>query len=87
MVMIKRDWDVLSGDERRLAAGELIGYFEKERGERIGAVAAGQILDLCLRVTHRPIYNEALDDVKLLLEKSFGGVLLDIDVALRKSGG
>jgi uncharacterized protein (DUF2164 family) len=80
MSEIKRDWDVLSDDERRFAVGEIIGYFEKERDEKIGAVAAGQLLDLLLQTTYAPVYNRALDNVKLLLEQS----LADVDISLRK---
>jgi uncharacterized protein (DUF2164 family) len=80
MPEIKRDWDVLSDDERRFAIGEIIGYFEKERGEKIGVVAAGQLLDLLLRITYAPVYNKVLDNVKSLLEKA----LEDADISLRK---
>lgn len=80
MPEVKRDWDVLSDAERRHAIGEIIGHFEKERGEKIGIVAAGQILDMVLRVTHSAVYNRALDTIKLFLEKN----IVDIDISLRK---
>lgn len=80
MSEIKRDWDALSDEERRFAVGEIIGYFEKERDEKIGVIAAGQLLDLLLRITYAPVYNKALDNVKMLLEKS----LEDADISLRK---
>jgi len=80
MAGIKRDWDVLSDTERRLVIEEIVGYFEIERNEKIGVVAAGQMLDLVLRMTNRPIYNKALDDIMLLLEQN----VADIDVSLRK---
>lgn len=86
MVIVKRDWDTLSDEERRFAVGEIIGYFESERGEKIGVVAAGQLLDFFLRTTGPAVYNRALDDTKALLEKTLGSFALDIDVALRKSG-
>ena len=84
MVEIKRDWDALSDDERRFAIGEIIGYFEKERDEKIGMVAAGQILDLVLRLTNKPVYNRALDDIGLFLENEFNQMMVDVDVSLRK---
>ncbi|MFA9262040.1 MAG: DUF2164 family protein [Undibacterium sp.] len=80
MSEVKRDWDVLSDDERRFALSEIVGYFEKEQNEKIGVVAAGQILDLILRMTNGPIYNRALDNVTAFLEKS----LIDADALLRK---
>ena len=86
MNAIRCGWDVLSDDERRFLVGEIVGYFETERGEKIGVVAAGQILDFFLRMAGPLLYNRALDDTKVLLEKNLGSILLDIDVTLRKSG-
>lgn len=86
MVIVKRDWDVLSDDERRFVTSEIIGYFETERNEKIGVVAAGQLLDFFLRTSGPAVYNRALDDTKVLLEKTLGSIALDIDVTLRKSG-
>lgn len=86
MPEMKREWDVLSDEQRRFLTDEIIGYFEMNRGEKIGIVAAGQLLDFFLRTAGRSVYNRALDDTKVFLEKSFGSVLLDIDVTLRKSG-
>lgn len=80
MSEVKRDWDVLSETERRQAVSEIIGHFENERGEKIGVVAAGQLLDTVLRVTNKAVYNRALDDVMAFLEKN----VTDINISLRK---
>ncbi|MFZ1654758.1 MAG: DUF2164 family protein [Candidatus Moraniibacteriota bacterium] len=84
MVEVKRDWDVLSDAERRLAVDEIIAYFTTERNEKIGVVAVGSILDFFLQVVGNSVYNRALDDLKPLLEKNFGDTLLDVDISLRK---
>ncbi len=81
---IKRDWDVLSNDQRRKIIDEIITFFSEEREEKIGVVAAEQILDFFLRITGKPIYNKALDDVKPFLEKKLGDTIFDIDTFLRK---
>jgi uncharacterized protein (DUF2164 family) len=85
MANIKREWDILSEEERKRATDEIISYFTTERGEEIGVIAAGELLDLFLRSTGGDIYNHALDDVRPLLEKNLATTLLDTDVALRKS--
>ena len=84
MSAIKRDWDVLSDEERHFVIAELVGHFEKERGEKIGVVAAGQILDLILKLTHVASYNRAVDDVKAFLGDRFEQSMIDIDASLRK---
>lgn len=84
MTDIKRDWDILSDEERKVALAEIIGYFATERNEEIGVIAAGELLDMFLRTTGSTIYNHALDDVRPLLEKSLATTLIDIDTTLRK---
>lgn len=85
MTEIKRDWDILSDEERKGAIDEIIGYFTAERNEEIGIIAAGELLDMFLRTTGGAIYNHALDDIRPLLEKNLSTTLLDIDTALRKN--
>ncbi len=84
MTEIKRDWDILSDEERKAAIDEIIGYFATGRNEEIGIIAAGELLDMFLRTTGGIIYNHALDDVSPLLEKNLATTLLDIDTTLRK---
>lgn len=84
MPEIKRDWDILSDEKRKHAIDEIIGYFATERGEEIGVIAAGELLDMFLRTTGGAIYNHALDDLHPLLEKNLATTLLDIDTDLRK---
>lgn len=86
MPEIKRDWDILSDEERKHAIDEIIGYFASERGEEMGVIAAGELLDMFLRTTGGAIYNHALDDLRPLLEKNLATTLLDIDTDLRKQG-
>lgn len=85
MTEIKRDWDILSDEERKAALAEIIGYFATERNEDIGVIAAGELLDMFLRTTGSTIYNHALDGVRPFLEKSLATTLLDIDTTLRKN--
>jgi uncharacterized protein (DUF2164 family) len=86
MPELKRDWDVLTPEEHQKILGEIMTFFLDERGEKIGIVAAGQILDFFLQTIGNPIYNKALDDLKPLLEKKLGDTLFDIDTFLRKQG-
>ena len=85
MTEIKRDWDILTDEERKHALDEIIGYFATERNEEMGVIAAGELLDMFLRTTGNTLYNHALDDVRPLLEKNLATTLLDIDTTLRKN--
>lgn len=80
----KRDWDLLSEDQRRLVISQITSYFETERNEKIGVIAAEQLLDFFLRDVGSTIYNRALDNIKPFLEKNLEKTLLDIDTSLRK---
>lgn len=84
MPELKRDWDVLSPEERRKIQAELITFFLEKRGEKIGVIAADEILDFFLETAGSSVYNKALDDLKTLLEKKLGDTLFDIDTFLRK---
>jgi uncharacterized protein (DUF2164 family) len=81
---IRRDWDILTDEERKRATDAIISYFTAERGEEMGVIAAGELLDLFLRSTGGDIYNHALDDTRPLIEKNLATTLLDIDTTLRK---
>ncbi len=81
---MKRGWDVLSKDERQKITNEIITFFSEEREEKIGVVAAEQMLDFFLQTAGIPIYNKAVDDIKPFLEKKLGDTLFDIDTFLRK---
>lgn len=82
---IKRDWDLLSNEQRRLAIDAIITYFKEELDQEIGIIAGEHILDFFLRTTTSAVYNRALDDMKPFLEKNLESTLFDIDVHLRKT--
>lgn len=79
-----RAWDFLSQKQRQTAVDDIINYFQTERDETIGIIAAESILDFFLQTTGSTIYNKALDDLRPLLEKELDGALLNIDISLRK---
>ncbi|MEK7549474.1 MAG: DUF2164 family protein, partial [Patescibacteria group bacterium] len=82
---IKRDWDLLSNEQRRLTIDAIITYFKEELDQEIGIISAEHILDFFLRTTTSAVYNRALDDMKPFLEKNLESTFFDIDVHLRKT--
>lgn len=75
---------MLSDEDRRYVLDRISAYFLVERNEKIGVIERERILDFFLRTAGNSIYNRALDDVKLFLEKNRDDMLLDIDISLRK---
>ena len=49
MKNILRKWDVLTPEKKQKLAQEIIDYFENERDQKIGLIAAEEILDFLVR--------------------------------------
>lgn len=81
---IKRSWDLLTEKQKNIIIDKIIGYFEKDRNEQIGVVAAEQILDFFLDTAGGAIYNNALNDIKPLMEQELANSLINVDISLRK---
>lgn len=80
---MKRGHDLLSEEDRDKALKEIISYFDSERGEEIGVVAAGSILDFFTQTVGGAIYNKAIEDAKKLGQKQAEGLDFELDL-LRK---
>lgn len=59
---------------------EIQDFFEEERDERIGVIAAEEVLDFFLQVLGKEIYNKALDDSKTWLLQRIQEVKIDYDL-------
>lgn len=77
--MINRRWERLSEEEKKLAKEELILFFERERGEKIGLIAAEELLNFFLQSVGGKLYNKGLTDAKKALENRFDELKFDID--------
>lgn len=81
---MKRNWDVLSEAQRQESLEALIDFFATERGEEIGIVAAGEILDVFLESTGKKIYNRAIEDTKKFLSERWEALEFDLEATLKK---
>jgi uncharacterized protein (DUF2164 family) len=68
MTSVER-FGLLSEEERRRAVEEIITYFEKERGEELGLIGAGELLDFFLQTVSPGVYNKAISDAQELVKK------------------
>ena len=64
MAEIRSSWERLSNEERNTLKEELIIFFDKERGEKIGIIAAEEILNHFLKSVGVKIFNKGIYDAK-----------------------
>lgn len=79
MNQIKRSWERLTDEEKEAAKQELIFFFENERDEKIGVIAAGEILNFFLESVGGKIYNKGITDAKKALEHRMEELNYDLD--------
>lgn len=84
MPQTKRTWDVLTDDQRRTAIHDIMSFYLTERGEEIGVIAAGELLDMFLQNIGPHVHNNAIDQAKSFLKTQMETVTLDMEVNLKK---
>jgi uncharacterized protein (DUF2164 family) len=73
-------WDILSNQEKRECIEHIIAYFQDERDEKIGVIAAEDLLELILEPIVKTAYNKGVDDAKKTLLESVSNIDLDLDL-------
>lgn len=68
----------LNDETRREAEASIQMYFLEERGEEIGSIAAGSLLDFLLKEIGPSVYNRGVRDACKRMQTS----VMDIDVEL-----
>jgi len=79
-------WDILSDKEKQDCLERIIAHFQDERGERIGVIAAEQVLDVILEPIVKSAYNKGLSAAKELLQDKFADINLDLDLLQQDQG-
>ena len=79
MAEIRRSWEHLSNEERNTLKEELIIFFDKKRGEKIGIIAAEEILNHFLKSAGVKIYNKGIYDAKKAIENRYNELQFDLD--------
>lgn len=80
----KRKWDLISDDQRRTCIDKVIRFYEETKDEKIGMIAAEEILDLVLELTAEEIYSKGINDAQKLLQERFEGFQIDLDMLINK---
>ena len=79
MTKITRRWKRLSEEERKLIKEEMILFFENERDEKIGIIAAEEILNFFIKSVGNKLYNKGVEDAKKALENRYDELKFDLD--------
>ena len=59
----------LKDEDKQRLLNEIIDFFENDRDEQIGIIAAENVFEFFLNTLGKTIYNKALDDIKIWFEK------------------
>lgn len=84
MTPIKRNWEMLSKENKRKCVNDLIGYFETERDEKIGIIAAENLLDHFLEKVGKQLYNKGVEDSIDFLKERFESLELDMAALVKE---
>jgi uncharacterized protein (DUF2164 family) len=79
MAKVKRNWERLSDGERKSVIEDLILFFENERDEKIGIIAAEEVLNFFLMTVGNKLYNKGIDDAKKVLKNRYEELQFDLD--------
>ncbi len=79
MSTVKRTWERLTPDEKRMAKEELILFFENERDEKIGVVAAEEIVNFFLRSVGNTLYNKGVFAARKVIKNRIEELDYDLD--------
>ncbi len=69
----------LKKEQNERAAGELRGYFDRERGEQFGELAATLLLDFIVERLGPMFYNCGVADAQLALRNAADSLDADLD--------
>ncbi|PIZ95357.1 MAG: DUF2164 domain-containing protein [Candidatus Magasanikbacteria bacterium CG_4_10_14_0_2_um_filter_33_14] len=84
MSKIKKQWDIISDEERQSYVSKIITFFAEERDEEIGVIAAGEVLDFFLENFTKPIYNKGIEEAKEMIKEKMDDLSVDLDTMKQK---
>jgi uncharacterized protein (DUF2164 family) len=76
-------WDTLSEPTRQIAVRNIMAYFENERDDPIGHIAAEDLLDTILEHIQADIYNQGIEDARKEIEEKFADLNVQLDLQKR----
>ncbi len=80
----KSKWDLLSDDRKKECIAEIVAFFQNNRNETIGVIAAQEVFDFFMEEVAEDIYNKAIDDAKTAVKLNFENLEVDLDLLFNK---
>lgn len=78
-MVANRKWDRLTEEERQAAIQELINFFEVERDEKIGVIAADELLNHMLETIGTTLYNKGVAAARNAIQTRVDELNFDLD--------
>ena len=75
----KKSWDFLSDSEKQYQVQNVIDFFQTERDETIGVLAAEVVLDHFLKEVGTIIYNQGINDANNIIKDRLENVEVDVE--------
>jgi uncharacterized protein (DUF2164 family) len=69
-----------SVEEKQKVLKEIIGYFQSQRNEQIGVLAAEDILNFLINIIGDDIYTKAINDCTKLIDDRFADIKVELDL-------
>ncbi len=80
MSEINRGLGALIEKDRDAIIKSIISFFQDERNEEIGVIAAGKVLDFFIDELAPKFYNKAIDETKDLIKKQLESIDFEFDI-------
>lgn len=80
----KSKWDLLSDDRKKECIAEIVAFFQNNRNETIGVIAAQEVFDFFMEEVAEDIYNKAIDDAKKAVKLNFENLEVDLNLLFNK---
>lgn len=81
---MKKSFDLLTPKQRQTAIKRVIDYFSTERDERIGVIAAEEVLDMFLDEIGGELFNKGVKETKKLIETRMEDLSVETDLLLKE---
>ena len=76
----KQKFDFVSEEKEMAYLKEIIAFFQDERNEEIGFVAAKQVLNFFLQTIGEEVYKKAIKDTKKLFQERVDDINIELDL-------
>lgn len=75
---------LITEEQRKQLVEKIINYFNTERDEEIGVIAAEELMSFITDAVGIEIYNKGVEDTLCMIRNRFSDLTLEAEVLLRK---